>query len=136
MAGWNSKSVSSGPRPEDRWRSKSEIAPSTISADATVSSGGSRQPGTSHRLADGKLTFPHRLGRIAESLSDIFGLQLWDISQDLVNGHPIGDHRHDGCHRDAHAADAGLTAHLVGFNGDAWESHADVDIIGYGETHP
>jgi hypothetical protein len=46
MPGWSSKSVSTGPRPEERWRSKSEIASSTTSADATVSSGpGSRSSG-------------------------------------------------------------------------------------------
>jgi len=48
MAGWSSKSVSTGPRPEERWRSKSEIAPSTTSADATVSSGPSSRSSEHH----------------------------------------------------------------------------------------
>lgn len=83
-------------------------------------------------------TLPHRLGRVAQSLRDVFGLQVGIEVEDLGRGHSARNHVDDDGHRNAHPADARCAVHLVGTNGDAGEGHAAklARAQGFGSERP
>jgi hypothetical protein len=64
------------------------------------------------------LSLVERASRVAEGLANVFDRQIRIVAQDLVLGHPVGEHRNHGRHRDPQAADARHAAHLVGSLGD------------------
>ena len=61
---------------------------------------------------------------LSPRLVELLTLQGWDVATDLLDGHPVGDHRHDGRDRDTQTTDRRDAGHEVGIHCDPCERHA------------
>ena len=76
----------------------------------------------SRRLVEWELSLPEGFGRRA-GLRRRRRPRGREAFHDLIGRHAVGDHCHDGCYRNPQTPDAGLAAHLSGFEGDSLEFH-------------
>ncbi len=85
--------------------------------------GGSGREEISRRKPQRKFPFLDGQCGVAEGLGDISGLENWVFGEDLVNRHPIGDHRDNRSYRKSQTTDARNSPHLAGIYRDAFKGH-------------
>ena len=81
-----------------------------------------------------ELPLADSLGGIEQRFMDVFGGQVRMLSEDLVGRHPVSDHRHHRCDREAQSSDAWHASHDIGVRRNAFVGHvfmlAAADISG------
>ena len=81
-----------------------------------------------------QLPLAYGLGGIEKRFVDVLGGQVRMLSEDLVGRHPVSDHRHHRCDREAQPSDAWQTGHDIGVRRDAFVGHesmlAVADVYG------
>jgi hypothetical protein len=63
------------------------------------------------------------LGKSGSSRSRTAALEVREVGEDFVSGHPVGDHGHHRGHWDTEPSDARHPAHDGGVHGNAREGH-------------
>src|SRR6266508_1521871 len=72
------------------------------------------QRGSSRRLTKPEFPLAHSLRWEAECFGDVFPLEVGEVREDLVHGHPVSNHRYHSGHRHAKIPHAGSPPILSG----------------------
>ena len=84
---------------------------------------GSDRRGTSRAAAKRQLALTNGLSGVSKRFGNIARLEVRVFSDDLIDGHPIRNHRDHRRDRYAEAANAWLATHQFRVNADSFESH-------------
>lgn len=84
---------------------------------------GFRREGTSRWPTKRQLPLLYRSGGVPEGLGDVLRFEIRVLIEDLLNRHPVGNHRDNCGNRKAKVAYARHTSHSLRIYGDAIERH-------------
>ena len=84
---------------------------------------GSGRAETSRRLAQRQLAFLHGERCVPQALGHVFSLEIWMLAENLIDGHPVGDHRHHRRNGKPKVTNARQAAYPLRIDRDPRERH-------------